>query len=85
MSDEIKIEIKELEVAQGAAESALADPGLMEIVTKLAQRVDELAISAEQNGQQPFIRAEERPEVGGAAAQAVVPPSRGGVRRVQPA
>ena len=82
---EIKIEIKELEVAPGAAESALADPGLMEIVTKLAQRVDELAISAEQNGQQPFIRAEERPEVGGEAARAAIPPSRGGVRRVQPA
>jgi hypothetical protein len=81
---ELKVELKELEVSPGATETAVAEPGLMEIVAKLAQRVDEMAVYAEQNGQKPFIRAEERPELGNATTEPAIPPSRGGVRQVQP-
>jgi hypothetical protein len=82
---ELKIEIKELDVVTKDSAGATTDSGLMEIVAKLAQRVDEMAVSVEQNGQSPFIRAEERPEVGPTTTQTSFPPSGGRARKVHQA
>jgi hypothetical protein len=79
---EIKIEIKELEVADTAG--ATADSGLMRIVAQLAERIDELAIQSELNGgMKPYIQAGERPEVGSKEPAQPAPPPRSKARRTQ--
>jgi hypothetical protein len=82
---ELKVEIKEIKDAKEAkefdvglaptdGENAAADSNLLAVVRMLAERADQAATEAEQ-AKQPFIREEERPEVGEAALSPLPPPS----------
>jgi hypothetical protein len=72
---EIKVELKEIDVAEpAAAPAATGDPNLVAVVRMLAERADQAAVGAAE--QQPFITPEERPEVGAGALGQLPPPSK---------
>jgi hypothetical protein len=77
---ELKVEIKELIVDKAidnaaVVTEAVVDPGLMAIVSHMAQRIDEMSLQAEQSGRSPFIRASERPALGSSSPPSLPPPS----------
>ncbi|MBV9776226.1 MAG: hypothetical protein JO143_04170 [Acetobacteraceae bacterium] len=84
---ELKHEVKELEVAASGVADDTVGSGLMRVIAQLAQRLDDMAAGAEQNGQRPFIRASERPRVGIDidVGQPTLPPSRPRSQRPQEA
>ena len=82
---ELKVELKELEVikelaagpAAAGANAPGADDSLLAVVRMLAERADQGAADAE-NGKEPFIHEEERPEVGAGASSTAYPASNRG-------
>jgi hypothetical protein len=72
---ELKIEIKELDIAAGpGALTSGADTDLLSVVRMLAERADKAAAEAE-NGGKPFIQEHERPRVGEAVVGVSFPAS----------
>jgi hypothetical protein len=74
---EIKVELKEVEkaVVETIASSSPAGEGqLLAVVQMLAQRADQAAVAAAE--QQPFIKPEERPDLGSSATGKLPPPSK---------
>jgi hypothetical protein len=77
---ELKVEIKELEVLKevggGPSPASVEALGtdLLAVVRMLAERADQAAAEAE-NGKQPFIQQEERPQIGETALGTVFPAS----------